>query len=362
MTALKARLAARIAATGPLSVADYMAACLFDPQDGYYTTREPFGAGGDFTTAPEISQMFGELVGVWVVGAWTALGRPLPFRLTEIGPGRGTLMKDMLRVIGRLAPDLAARLDAVLVEASPRLVEVQRATLAASPAQVRWLGEPDETPETPGIVVANELFDAIPCRQFVKTPRGWRERMVALDGAGDPAFVAGAGGIDAALLPAGADAAPMGAIFEVSPAREAMMERIADALRHRPGMALLIDYGHGESGFGDTLQAVRSHRFADPLAEPGEADLTSHVDFAPLMRVAERAGLAAALVTQGEFLLGMGLLERAGTLGAAADAEVRERLASEVERLAGSQQMGNLFKALIVHPKNVLAPAMGASD
>jgi SAM-dependent MidA family methyltransferase len=356
------RIAARIEAAGPITVADYMATCLFDPEDGYYTTREPFGVEGDFTTAPEISQMFGELAGVWVIGAWEALGRPLPFRLTEIGPGRGTLMQDMLRVIARLSPDLAAGLEAVMVEASPRLAALQATRLKDERVPIRWESTLDEAPDRAGAIVANELFDAIATRQFVRTPNGWRERVVALDAQGSLVFAAGNGGIDPSLLPPDAALAQLGAIFEIAPAREAMTDRIAAALNHAPGMALLIDYGHLQSGIGDTLQAVRRHGFADPLEQPGEADLTSHVDFEALGRVARAAGLGVRLMTQAKFLLGMGLLERAGSLGAHADPATRERLQADVERLAGPTEMGSLFKAMLLHPEGMDAPPSHASD
>jgi SAM-dependent MidA family methyltransferase len=356
------RIAARIDAAGPITVADYMATCLFDPEDGYYTTREPFGVEGDFTTAPEISQMFGELAGVWVIGAWEALGRPLPFRLTEIGPGRGTLMQDMLRTVARLAPALAAGLEAVMVEASPRLAALQATRLNEVRVPIRWATTLDEAPDCAGVIVANELFDAIPARQFVRTPEGWRERVVALDAHGSLVFAAGNGGINPSLLPPDAARSPQGAIFEIAPAREAIMDRIAAALNHAPGMALLIDYGHLRSGVGDTLQAVRRHSFADPLEQPGEADLTSHVDFEALERVARAAGLGVRLTTQAEFLLGMGLLERAGSLGANADAVTRDRLRADVERLAGPTEMGSLFKAMLLHPEGVDAPPSYPSD
>lgn len=356
MTALKERLKRLIAAAGPISVADYMAACLFDPEAGYYTTREPFGAAGDFTTAPEISQMFGELVAIWAYSAWDEAGRPMPMTLAEIGPGRGTLMADMLRTLDRLDTGFITRARIAMIEASPRLAEIQSARLAGGRCRPTWVAQVSELPALPLVLVGNELFDALPVRQFVRTAEGWRERMVGLAEDGELAFVVGVAGIDPAALPDGADAAAEGAVFEIAPAREALMDEIAARIARDGGAALFVDYGHLRPGFGDTLQAVRRHAYDDVFAHPGEADLTSHVDFAALARVAERHGLEARLATQGEFLLGLGLVERAGALGAQADEETRERLSSEAERLAGPQAMGTLFKVLSVAPKGMRLP------
>jgi SAM-dependent MidA family methyltransferase len=362
MTALKKRIAALIEAGGPLSVADYMALCLFDPQDGYYTTREPFGAAGDFTTAPEISQMFGELVGVWIRLAWEALGRPLPVLVAEIGPGRGTLMKDVLRTLERLAPELVSAARFALIETSPRLVEVQKNTLATARATIEWHGTVDTLPEMPLVIVGNELFDAIPIRQFVKTGGQWRERCVGLDQEGGLHFVAGAGSLDPALLPKGASAAPDGAIVEAGPARTALMDLICERIAGNGGAGLFIDYGFTEPGIADTLQALHRHSFVDVLLNPGEADLTSHVDFAALAAAARQHGLAAALMAQGDFLLGLGLLERAGRLGAKADAAARERISGEVERLAGPDAMGSLFKVLALTPRGTAIAPFAVAD
>jgi len=352
MTALKKRIAGLIEALGPISVSEYMTLCLSDPDHGYYTTREPFGAAGDFTTAPEISQMFGELVGVWLVSAWQALGSPADAMVVEIGPGRGTLMKDIARTIARIAPVLRSGASFHLVETSPRLREVQAATLAGS-GDFTWHADIGGLPDRPMLVVGNELFDALPVHHYVRTASGWRERVVGLDDDDDLHFYAGAGSIDPELLPPGADAAPQGAIVEISPARSALMQRMAERIAASSGAGLFVDYGYAVAAVGDTLQALRRHTYDDPLAHPGEADLTAHVDFSALAGAARHAGLDAHLLTQGEFLLGMGLLERAGQLGAAADAAARERISGEVERLAGPQAMGDLFKVLAVLPSGV---------
>lgn len=356
MTPLGQRIASLIETSGPISVSQYMALCLFDPQGGYYTTREPFGRGGDFITAPEVSQMFGELIGVWAIGAWHALGRPHPFVLCEIGPGRGTLMADLLRVASQISPGFMQAARVTLIEASPRLADVQRKKLAGSPTAIAWHDRIGGVPAEPLIVVANELFDAIPVRQYVKIGGTFRERLVGLGPDGALTFVPGAGAIDPALLPEGLGSAPDGAIFEAAPAREAMMAEIASRLAAHRGAALLIDYGHLAPGFGDTLQAVRHHRPEDVFASPGEADLTSHVDFAALATAARAEGCRTAAMTQGRFLLGMGLLERAGRLGAGKPASAQDAIRADVERLAGPDQMGDLFKVLCVADAATVVP------
>jgi len=347
---LKDRLKRLIAASGPISVADYMAACLGDREAGYYTTREPFGREGDFITAPEVSQMFGELIGIWCVSEWDALGRPGAFVLCEIGPGRGTLMSDMLRTIERLAPQMLATARVAMIETSPRLVERQKEKLADAGAKIDWFERfadiPGDTANGPLILVTNELFDAIPLRQFVKVNGRFVERMIALDDKDEFQFVSGLAGIDPALLPASHAAAPEGAIFEAAPARTALMQEIATHIATTRGAALNIDYGHLEAGFGDTLQAMLKHGFDDVFAHPGEADLTSHVDFDSLEKTARASNCKTGTMTQGEFLLAMGLLDRAGRLGADKDAAFQEKIRQDVERLAAPDQMGTLFKVL----------------
>ena len=362
MSDLEDRLKRLIAAGGPMSVAEYMAACLFDPDAGYYTTREPFGVQGDFTTAPEISQMYGELLAVWALAAWQAMDRPVPFVLGEIGPGRGTLMADMLRTLNRLAPPFVILGRIAMVEASPRLVEMQKARLAAGKGKPTWYDTVDDLPRLPLILLGNEIFDALPFRQFVKTGNGWRERVVTLDEASRFSFAVGMAGIDPALLPPAADAAPEGAIFEVAPAREALMSKIATHIAAHGGAALFADYGHLERGIGDTFQAVRAHSHCSVFDHPGQADLTSHVDFAALADVARAHGLQVHTATQGDFLVGMGLLERAGALGANADQAARDRLQADVERLAGPDGMGNLFKVMVVTLKGMALPPFARAD
>jgi len=351
MTRLKARIVDLIGAVGPIPVSEYMALCLFDPEDGYYTTREPFGAAGDFITAPEISQMFGELVAVWLCQAWQTIGRPLPVTVAEIGPGRGTLMKDMLRTSLRLDPAFAGAATFAMIETSPRLVEIQKQTLAGQPVRLDWHETIETLPRAPLLIVGNELFDAVPIRQFVRAGASWRERMVGLDDEDGLRFFAGVGSVDPSLLPDGAASAPQGAIVEVAPARAALMATIAERIAGQGGAGLFIDYGHLQPGIGDTLQALRRHDHDNVLANPGEADLTAHVDFAALAATVRAHGLEIEMTTQGDFLLGLGLLERAGQLGAKADEQSQQAISDAVERLAGPDAMGDLFKVLKILPK-----------
>lgn len=358
---LKARLEDRIRLTGPISVADYMTACLADPEDGYYTTSpEPFGRDGDFITAPEVSQMFGELIGGWVVATWIAMGAPSPVHLVELGPGRGTLMADILRT-ARLRPAFMDAVAVHLVEVSPKLRHRQGETLGnlagALKRAPQWHDHLSAVPEGPTILIANEFFDALPIRQFVKTGKGWCERVVGLDAAGQLAFGVSSVALAEGLVPAAARAAAVGAILEVSPASAAIAAEIGTRIAAQRGAALLIDYGYLRSAPGDTLQALSRHAFADPLAEPGKADLTAHVDFEALALAAIEAGADPMTpLTQGEFLLRLGLLERAGQLGAGKDAATQERLRGEVERLAAPDQMGELFKVLALATPGLVPP------
>ncbi|PTM92650.1 class I SAM-dependent methyltransferase [Mycoplana dimorpha] len=359
-TPLARKIKALIRTNGPISVTDYFSLCLADPEHGYYRTREPFGREGDFVTAPEVSQLFGEMLGVFMVHAWQKHGRPKDVRFAEIGPGRGTMMSDMLRVIARLAPDLYADATFHLIETSPRLRAVQKETIGAHADRFVWHESFDEVPGGFLLLAANELFDAIPIRQFIRTPHGFRERMVGLDADGELTFAAGVAGIDPALLPEGHRNQPEGGIFEYAPAREAVMAAIAERLHIEGGTALLIDYGHVSSGFGDTLQAVLRHAYDPPLAHPGEADLTSHVDFERLAAVGRAAGLRVhGPLHQGDFLMGLGLAERASALGRGRDESLQRQIVADVERLAGSGagNMGDLFKVLAVSSADVaLAP------
>lgn len=361
MTRLKRRIVELIEALGPIPVSEYMALCLSDPQDGYYMTRDPFGRDGDFITAPEISQMFGELTGVWLSAAWRALGSPDDTLIVEIGPGRGTLTKDMARTLAKVEPELATSAGFRLIETSDRLSRIQMNTLNGAAGRFEWHRDISELPHCPMLIIGNELFDAIPIRQYVRTGKGWRERVVGLNDNDDLAFFASAGSADPSLLPQDAANAPPGAVAELAPARSALMQKIAERIAADGGAGLFIDYGYLVPAVGDTLQAVRRHVPEDVLASPGEADLTAHVDFEALSAAAQACGLDTHATTQGQFLLDMGLLERAGQLGARADDIVRGRISGEVERLAAPSAMGDLFKVLAVLPRGVGVPPFGSS-
>jgi len=339
-----ARLKERIARDGPIS-------------GGYYATRQPVGSKGDFITAPEVSQVFGELIGAWAAATWQAMGSPTPIIIAELGPGRGTLMADAMRLF-KTVPNLTDRARIALVETSPVLREAQRQTLAGAPVRPKWYERLEDVPPGPLIVIANEFIDALPVRQFIRVGRDWRERAITVDTNGGFTFCAGAAVEEDALPPALRErAADEGAIAEARPGAIALLATLAVRAKDAPVAALMIDYGHDESGFGDTLQAVRGHRFADPLASPGEADLTAHVDFAALRAAAQRLGLAVyGPMPQGEFLLKLGLEARLARLCRDARPDQKEALLSGAARLADPRQMGVLFKALILQSSGLAPP------
>ena len=360
MTPLKKHLIRRIGIEGPLSVADYMALCLLHPEHGYYVGEQPFGADGDFITAPDVSQMFGELTAAWLVQAWQAIGSPRGFHLCEIGPGRGSWMRDITSTLSKLAPAMLDAAQFLMVEKSARLADAQAKALGSLTDRIDWIESIAQLDGLPTLFIANELFDALPARQFVKTGHGWLERMVGLDDKGELAMVIGSASIDQTLLPLEAAAAADGTVFEYAPAREALCQQMAEHIHRHGGIALIIDYGHEKSAMGDTLQAVRKHQYEHIFAHPGQADLTSHVDFQALQIAAAAGGAKASnIITQADFLLGLGLLERAGALGADKDDMTRQKITQDVNRLAGSgdDQMGQLFKVLCLSGKSTIPPA-----
>lgn len=345
MPPLEPVLAELIAAEGPLRIDRYMALCLGHPQHGYYITRDPLGEKGDFITAPEVSQVFGELAGVWAVGAWAAMGQPEAFSLVELGPGRGTLMADVLRTVRKAAPGFAAAASLHLVETSPVLRESQRQAVGEG---ATWHDRLEDVPEGPMILIANEFFDAIPIRQFERRDGVWRERVVGLE---DGRLAIGLGGIVPGTM--GKD----GDILEFAPAREEIARHIGTRLAAHQGAALIIDYGHLHTAPGDTLQAMRGHRFVPVTEAPGEADLTSHVDFEKLARaITEGGGAAHPGLTQREFLLAMGLAQRIAQLAGKADEPTRAILARQMARLADEAEMGNLFKVLAATSPGMTTP------
>lgn len=355
MTPLGREIAETIAQDGPITVERYMALCLGHPSHGYYATRDPFGASGDFVTAPEITQMFGELIGLWCAEVWRRMGEPARVALIELGPGRGTLMADALRA-ARAVPGFRDALDVTLVETSPTLRQIQRENLAATGVPLRWALTIEEAlGARPILLLANEFFDALPIRQFVRTEAGWRERMVGLvDGA--LAFGLAAEPPADLRLPS----RPIGFVLELNPQGVAIAARIGAHLAAHGGAALALDYGEAYSA-GDTLQAMRRHGFVDPLAEPGEADLTAQVDFGALARAGRAAGAASmALLAQADLLERLGLHARAAQLSRTATSSQADAIGGAVRRLTDRSPsgMGALFKALAIgHP--ALGPLPG---
>jgi NADH dehydrogenase [ubiquinone] 1 alpha subcomplex assembly factor 7 len=346
--ALAGRIARRIAAEGPLSIAAFMAMALYDPADGYYERHLPIGADGDFTTAPEISQIFGELLGLWCALAWQAIGQPDPFALAELGPGRGVLAADLLRA-SRVVPGFREPLRLYLVEASPPLrAEQQRRLAGAEPV---WLQRADELPDGPLLLVANEFLDALPIRQFVRVGNGWAERLVALDGDGRLVFVDGPPNPAAPLFVAEhlrRSAAP-GAIVECCPMALALAAFLGRRFAREEGAALFIDYGCFPSAPGPSLRAVRRHGPAEVLSRPGTADLSADVDFAAFAQAAREAGAVVhGPVTQRRFLTALGAEARLAALCRGASAEARRTLACGLARLLDPAAMGERFKVMAV--------------
>jgi NADH dehydrogenase [ubiquinone] 1 alpha subcomplex assembly factor 7 len=336
------RIRQRIAIEGPLTVAEVMAEAL-SGRSGYYRDNDPLGPEGDFITAPEVSQMFGELIGLWCVDTWQRLGAPASFHLVELGPGRGTLMADALRA-ARVAPDFLAAKQLHLVEINAALKRIQAEKLHEHAPL--WHDNLGGVPQGPMILVANELFDALPIHQLEMTAQGWRERVVALDGDGLAFALAAPGPALGLLRPTHAGAAP-GAIAEVSPASIALIDAIARRLVADRGAALVIDYGPAQSALGDSFQALKRHRYHLPLEELGTADLTAHVDFGALKAAAEEAGARVFGPTaQGDFLRALGIELRADMLAKKADAATAEILRRQVHRLIAPEQMGRLFKVI----------------
>jgi NADH dehydrogenase [ubiquinone] 1 alpha subcomplex assembly factor 7 len=354
--ALADRIARRIRAEGPQSVAAYMAMALHDPEAGYYARHQPIGAAGDFVTAPEISQIFGELIGLCMADWWRRAGRPDPVLLAELGPGRGTLMHDLLRAAATV-PEFRRALDLYLVETSPVLRSAAQRRLAG--AEPRFVASVDELPEGPLLLVANEFLDALPVRQLVCGRSHWAERLVALDAADRLVFVDGPENPALTLLvPAALRAAPPGTIVELCPAAAALAATLGARLARWPGMALLFDYGHFPSQLGGTLAAVRRHAPAAVLDDPGEADLSAHVDFAAFAAAARGAGASVhGPLPQGRFLEALGAAARLAALSARASPAQRAGLAGGLERLLDPAGMGKLFKVLALTSPGLPAPA-----
>ncbi len=366
MTAtLENKIKNRIREAGPLSVAEYMTVCLLDPVQGYYPTRDPLGADGDFITAPEISQMFGEVLGLWCIQSWIDMGRPETFNLIELGPGRGIMMSDMLRATS-LDPDFKAAVNVWLIEASSALEAVQGRTLGAAGVPVQWASRLDDVPSGPSLIIGNEFLDCLPIQQLICNDPfagkdGWVERRVGLDDEDRLCFVR----IDAPAvagltrnIPEGADDARKDDLLETCSSVAQIVDSLAQRFANHSGRALFIDYGPEDTEFGDTLQALKGHKKVGVFSDPGNTDLTARVDFAALASVAQAAGLtASAAVPQREFLSKLGIEMRAVAL-TRAKPDGKSIIARQLNRLTADDEMGELFKAMCLSSA-ALPPPLG---
>jgi NADH dehydrogenase [ubiquinone] 1 alpha subcomplex assembly factor 7 len=353
ITPLEAEIRRRITLAGPMPVRQYMDLCLSHPVHGYYTTHDPLGREGDFITAPEVSQVFGELLGLWAASTWHQMGQPENVRLVELGPGRGTMMLDALRAM-QVVPAFRAAVVLHMIEINPTLQQRQQQALAAVDIPVMWHQNFDEVPDGPVIVLANELFDALPVNQAIKQFNGWYERVVEIDA--DSKLVFGIANdlipLFDQLVPARMRDAPIGASYEWR--ADNLPLSLSRRLVLQGGAALVIDYGHVESGAGDTLQAVGRHAFVNPLEAPGEVDLTAHVDFQAFALTAESMGAyVTGPIEQARFLRNLGIEKRAASLKALASPEKAAEIDSAIKRLLGEgrTEMGAMFKVIgIGHP------------
>ena len=354
MTPLGQDITRLIKLEGPMSLERYMGLALGDPRYGYYMTRDPLGAQGDFTTSPEISQMFGELIGLWCADLWLRMGQPEKLSLVELGPGRGTLMQDVLRATKNVI-GLHRALSVTLVEMSPVLRETQRQTLASSGVAIDWLDTISALPERPTLVLANEFFDALPVRHYQRMHQHWHQRLIGLNQENHLAFGLSAEPEQALKLDA-----PEGTVLELGLIGERIMADLSAHIAQFGGAGLIIDYGHTQSAFGETLQAMKQHAFVDPLEAPGEADITTHVDFERLGHIASSQGLVVSgLTTQAQFLSGLGIVERAARLLKNADAAQTKEVEAALIRLTEQTPtgMGSLFKVLGMRHVDMPEPA-----
>ncbi|MET3589815.1 SAM-dependent MidA family methyltransferase [Bartonella silvatica] len=353
MIPLKEKVKEIITGNGPITVSQYMALALTDPQFGYYQIQTPFGRAGDFITAPEISQLFGEMIGIWTLANWKAHGCPEPFILAEIGPGRGTLMDDILRTIQKLSMTAFNAAEVFLIEVSKKLAKEQKKHLSSYQKYIHTIENFDQIPLKPLFLIANEFFDTLPINQYIKISGEWKERRITINQDGDLIFIATPHKLPSSCLQLYGSEIPDGTIFEHAPSRHQFMQQISNRLIQVKGSALIIDYGASDLAFGDTLQALSKHEFRDIFEAPGQHDLTSHVGFFFLKNIALEHGCFAETLEQGDFLIKMGILERAGQLGTGKSATVQNKIRQDIERLVGPDQMGKLFKVLHISDKDI---------
>lgn len=348
----------RILRQGPLTVAEYMTLALSHPGHGYYMKKDPLGRTGDFITAPEISQMFGEMIAVWFTDIWLQSGKPAAVNLAELGPGRGTLAADILRTLATW-PDLKNAVTAHLVEISPALQAKQKETLQGQ--RVVWHDSIDSLPNGFCLIVANEFFDALPIHQFEKRNGRWQEKCIGYDEKeASLHFVLQPPNIELErFMPEAFLNAPEGSVFEISPASLTVADVLSRRIAAQGGAAIFFDYGHARPGLGDTLQAVSHHSYADPLKRVGQCDITAHVDFATLGVVASQHAHVHGPVTQGAFLADLGIAARAEKLCSQASTERRAGITAAMHRLIAPQGMGELFKVMAFTPKDAILNVAG---
>lgn len=349
-TPLEAEIRRRITLAGPMPVRQFMTLCLTHPEHGYYMTRDPLGRSGDFITSPEISQVFGELIGLWAASVWHLMGQPENVRLVELGPGRGTMMLDALRA-AQVVPAFRAAVVVHMIEISPVLQERQQQALSMVDVPAMWHSSLEELPDGPAIVFANEFFDAIPVNQAIKQFNGWYERVVEIDGAGNLAFGIASDVIPLfdQLIPPAVRDVPIGTIYEWR--TDNLPLALGQRMLRQGGAALVVDYGHTRSAAGETLQAIAGHTFASPLLNPGEVDLTAHVDFQAFASAAESMGARVhGPIEQARFLRQLGIEKRAAALANAAPPDKAQAIKAATARLLDESEtgMGRLFKAIAI--------------
>ena len=370
MQSLKQRIIRHIKDNGPMNIAAYMSWCLLDPTQGYYPTRDPLGIDGDFITAPEISQMFGEVLGLWLIHAWRGIGSPKTVQLVEYGPGRGVMMSDILRS-ARLDKNFLAAIRLSLIETSSALEAKQAEQLANSGVPVNWVARLEDVPEGPTLVIGNEFLDCLPIRQFImkdrfKDANGWHERNIDIHPQNSEKLIysianAPISRADQALLPQGIEGYKNGDLIETSPGLAQIIDTLKTRLETNSGAALFIDYGPDATEFGDTFQALKKHEKVFPLDEPGHADLTARVNFAHLSELAKNANFDVyGPCPQGQFLSRLGIELRAIALSRSSQS-AKEKVARQLHRLTDTDEMGSLFKAISLQSASLPAPLGFAS-
>jgi NADH dehydrogenase [ubiquinone] 1 alpha subcomplex assembly factor 7 len=350
MTALSNIIKKQIKRFGPMPVSEYMTLCLLHPEHGYYTNRDALGATGDFTTAPEISQMFGELIGLSIAQSWIDQEMPTPFILAELGPGNGTLMADILRAT-KSVPNFHSSMDLHLIEASPEMRKRQETALNGF--NVTWLNYFSELPQKPLFLVANEFFDCLPIKQYRRTDEGWQEQMIAVENE-QLHFILGTATSEEVFSKT--NDVPNGDMLEVSPPTVAFASAIGEHIQGNGGCAIIVDYGEWDSD-GDSLQALKDHRKIDPLTHCGTADLTAHVSFKDLTNAASKYAKVSSTIPQGILLERLGITQRAQTLAKNMSGKKLENHISAHKRLTHPNEMGSLFKAIAIIPENTDLPA-----